>query len=392
MAHEDMRAAFKDSLIRLGYGQSVDDCLRAHPEHAEQLKPLLNDVLGIAGRLVRSTPEPEAEPVRQAGGYRWLLLMIPLLLLLVGCGLTLFLAQDSLPGEPLYGIKRAGEQILLDVLPDRNTIAEDFVERRSQEVAALIDASREAELPLRGEISTAGAERVEINGLSVIVGPQTAVNGPYVTGDEVEMQVQVTTAGQLVALSIRPLNPSPEVTPAFEATPETTAVPEATALPTDPDCSPQFFFGVLSSRCAVGIPVTARGLYQPFENGYMLRMAVPGADPVIYLFDANGTYAAYDDAWTGDVVDLGDPPAGFFAPTGNFAYLLADNPALQERIGWALEPAETYDAVTQPGRAAGVPDSPRLRYLAWPDDRVLEIDSTALRWRIVSTGPETGDE
>jgi hypothetical protein len=45
MASYDLFDAFNDCVDRLNAGQSLEDCLRAHPQHAERLRPLLETAL-----------------------------------------------------------------------------------------------------------------------------------------------------------------------------------------------------------------------------------------------------------------------------------------------------------------------------------------------------------
>ena len=45
MASYDVFDAFNDCIDRLNAGQSLDDCLRAHPQHADRLRPLLETAI-----------------------------------------------------------------------------------------------------------------------------------------------------------------------------------------------------------------------------------------------------------------------------------------------------------------------------------------------------------
>ncbi len=56
MAQQSLVQIFEDCLVRLSSGQTIEDCLRAYPAHAQQLRPLLE-----AGEMIHSLRVPQAE-------------------------------------------------------------------------------------------------------------------------------------------------------------------------------------------------------------------------------------------------------------------------------------------------------------------------------------------
>jgi uncharacterized membrane protein YgcG len=64
MASYDVFDAFNDCLDRLNTGQSLDDCLRAHPQHADRLRPLLETAI-LVRRAQPAVPPGAKMRVRQ---------------------------------------------------------------------------------------------------------------------------------------------------------------------------------------------------------------------------------------------------------------------------------------------------------------------------------------
>lgn len=143
---------------------TVEECLARHPEFREELAPLLALAvkLHVASDLALSArakeairervthlplpqPAPLALPRLQARAA-YALATALLALLLLGGGLALASA-GSLPGEPLYSLKRTSEQVALTLLPGQEpTLRLEFAERRLQEAEALLQ---------RGQIAAA---------------------------------------------------------------------------------------------------------------------------------------------------------------------------------------------------------------------------------------------
>jgi hypothetical protein len=149
-------------------GESLERCLRRYPQHAGQLAPLVQ----VADRI-RKTRHPtlsvsatkaieqrllkRATEIKQSRAKpgRWPLpfslrplvtvaatLIVVLALVLAGGGGIVYASTDSLPGSPLYGVKRATEQVQLFLTPMGTGRAElhiRFAQRRLEEVQALAE-------------------------------------------------------------------------------------------------------------------------------------------------------------------------------------------------------------------------------------------------------------
>jgi hypothetical protein len=148
-------------LERIAAGESIAACLRDHPEHADELAPLLEAVAELRGwapptlsPAARSAGRARAhtalDALRERRSRRWwrfwnggmrlaLGAALTLLLLLGTLGISVAAAQSSLPGQPLYGLKRQSEELRLQLAPSAEQQAElrlQFAGRRLEEALA----------------------------------------------------------------------------------------------------------------------------------------------------------------------------------------------------------------------------------------------------------------
>lgn len=92
----------------------------------------------IAGRLA----EAEAPPKRRGHAVANLAAAAVALVLALG-GITLLLSKDALPGDPLYGIKRAGESAALSLTFDERDKAKKHLEFAANRVGELGELTRQ---------------------------------------------------------------------------------------------------------------------------------------------------------------------------------------------------------------------------------------------------------
>ena len=164
----DFETILQHCLERLERGGSVHACLRDFPEHAEALAPLLvaadalrwcplpplSDTVHTAVRaqaLAAFAHQAASKPPQRSAwrgvGLRPKLLALACAVVLVvsGLGISVAAAQASLPGSPLYGLKRESEQVRLKLArsPDaQSALYLDFATRRLDEALAMVDAGR----------------------------------------------------------------------------------------------------------------------------------------------------------------------------------------------------------------------------------------------------------
>jgi len=252
MAERDfLIEAFNDCVERLQAGESLEECLRRYPQHAAELRPIL---LGTEA-VRRARPSiHEVEQARQSARFRfeatlrddasqrrgiWPVLRYAAgaaAALILGVGVLTALAQSALPGDPLYGLKRAGEQALMALAGP----ADDgrLNDRRIAEIQALLAAGRAQTVAFEGEVGAQNGPDWQIGGLGVTVPVDAEGASGIRIGDRVRVNGHTTPEGALIAESLllleRGLQP-PTSTPG--APPSATVLPSATPTAT-PSATP----------------------------------------------------------------------------------------------------------------------------------------------------------
>jgi hypothetical protein len=283
MSHTDFDGILDECLARMAAGESVDACLRRYPQHAAGLQPLLRVAAGLHA-LPR--PEPGADAVL-AGRQRMLAALreqkrargvsisplsryarqirdffVPqegvqmrhvlrfavamVLVMFVGTNLAVVASAGSIPGDPLYGVKRSWEEArLLLALRDqtRQQLEQQLLDRRQEEVRELLSMGRGGVVDLEGVLQQHGEDQWSIGGLVFRQTARTRVEGDLTPGARVRVRVQVLNDGTLVALQMRTrTRPLPLPTPGPSQTPDDKPgpfrTPAASGEPTQPAAGP----------------------------------------------------------------------------------------------------------------------------------------------------------
>ena len=249
------------------------DCLARYPEHAEELRPLLN-----LASAVKAVPTPRPDPAtvranrqrmlgavqaaaacRQRRGpaaFAWfwrissglrvrpmlqaaLALAAAVVLVSLASGVLFASAADSLPGQALYPVKRFGENVRLSLTLSpaaRQELQTEYVLERRREVRQVLDAGQPAALEFRGELEEIGDDYWIIGGLRVMLDGDGFVEGHVAVGAMVIVRASSSGDGTLRALKLQVLtNPllSTSVVPATPTpTPTMTQAPTAASTPT----------------------------------------------------------------------------------------------------------------------------------------------------------------
>ncbi|MCX6031503.1 MAG: DUF5666 domain-containing protein [Chloroflexi bacterium] len=262
-------------------GEDVAACLERYPKHAAALAPLLETVAGV--RAVRGVPP--RDPVvaaesraaflaaanltavsvrarrrqRRSGLAAWwenllagwngflaglagprpvpVAVAAILVFILITCVLgtsAITTSANALPGDPLYSVKTAVEQIRWWLTFDpgaKDGLAQQFSERRAEEARAVANLGRAVDMPLFGTVEAMADDVWQISGLSVDITAQTVIQGQPVIGSLVQGMLRVLSDGTLVALHIEPAPgvaqpPSPTATPTAVPTPTPTPTPQ----------------------------------------------------------------------------------------------------------------------------------------------------------------------
>jgi hypothetical protein len=287
MTHTDFENVLDECLACIAAGETLDACLRQHPQDAAALRPLLTSAAELTA-LPR--PEPSTEAV-DAGRRRMLTafreqksssgastpsfsrcvaqvreFFVPgqgmqvrhalrfglalLFALLVAAQLVVDASAGAIPGDPLYGVKRSWEGARLALTfreRDRELLLEDLVERRQAEVREMIQQGRAGVLDLEGALRPAGDRLWAVDGLTLEFTDETIIDGRIEPGVPVWVRAQVGNDGTLVAVSVRvrsrllPQQANPGATsddmPSGRLTPTVTLTPQHTP---QPDRPPQF--------------------------------------------------------------------------------------------------------------------------------------------------------
>ena len=170
MADQDLREAFNDCINRLSAGQSIGDCLRAYPQYASELEPLLE--VGALVERAQATPyEVSAAQTRvrarvnaqlrapRSTQHAYGRLTALVASLLVVCVAVLIAAESSLPGDPLYNVKRFSEGARSSL------IGAQFGGRRLDEIHALEAIKRPEPVEFSGQVEQIDGEQWRISGL-----------------------------------------------------------------------------------------------------------------------------------------------------------------------------------------------------------------------------------
>lgn len=278
---------------RMAGGASVDACLAPHPGHEAELKPLLDAIAAVRGQravpprsaavAARSraeflaaarglnaeaalAPHPFAPlaaawrtlrySVRELLGAGGLPRTMPaglaavlLVVLLSGLLFTgmVSVSASALPGDPLFAVRTAAEQVqLLFTFDDaaRGQLLDEIASRRIEDARAIVQLGRKvAHVPLQGSIEAIAEDAWEISGLTVRITPDTRITGDPAVGCRIQGRATAPGDGSLIAevIEVEPLPqaqgeapreasptaPPPVPTPSATAT--ATAAPDAPA-------------------------------------------------------------------------------------------------------------------------------------------------------------------
>jgi hypothetical protein len=166
----------------------------------------------------------------------------------VGGGLSL-VAQDSLPGEALYPIKRASEAIHLTLTSDpekQQSLRELYDKRRQVETQQLLEQHQQAPVVFDGRVTAITPTTIMVDGFQVQITPQTKISGELQPGARIRVEGVTQLSGKLTASRIVIIEAAPPTpTPLPRATPTQilskatdTFILEPTATPTSLPAAP----------------------------------------------------------------------------------------------------------------------------------------------------------
>jgi hypothetical protein len=190
-------------------GETIEQCLERYPEYAAELKPLLLTATATNEAIVDVTPSPEFKAraryqlrAEMAGSDvkkkrfflawqpRWAVAVFTAILVLLLGGGTVLAAdsENTIPGNPLYAVKLATENVRLALTSSDATKAELYatlVDRRTSEIERLMERGK-TELARR-TVARLKSHLASIYSLSpdsqTVIGPEITEDEPSVKPD-----------------------------------------------------------------------------------------------------------------------------------------------------------------------------------------------------------------
>ncbi len=257
----DIEMALEECLALMRTGYDLEECLAYFPALAEQLRPLLSEVA-----FLRSIPAPKARPAAVEEGRQrmfaaleqqnwarkphetdvskpaftryaeqtWKFLRFMLfgketnritfalrltfgltVTLMIALVSTLIVSASSIPGDPLYGVKRTMEMVELTLpLPEayHQQLQARIDTERLTEIEKLVQIRRNTAVEFDGLLEQIASDHIVVSGFRMEMTPQTIIEGVPVVGMRVDMQVRVQSDGQLLAQALHVKNPGPDQT------------------------------------------------------------------------------------------------------------------------------------------------------------------------------------
>lgn len=274
----DFEWVLEDCLKRMRSGQSSEDCLAAYPEQAEGLRPLLV-VAGHIGVAPVPQPRPQAiqtgrermlaaagsnsaknsstQPVSFGAFSRYTVRIFTIMktllfgkethgmkfalrlaiefvaVMMIGGLMTVNASASSLPGDPLYGVKRTWEEVRLTLTlndPARQELQDQIRQLRLDEVREMIQKGRPGMVEFEGNLESIAAEEWTVSGIRVHMLADTLVGGDPEIGQMVHVTARVQNNGTLTAVQVG--LPNHHMQPTRDHTPMPTPAPSGTPWPT----------------------------------------------------------------------------------------------------------------------------------------------------------------
>lgn len=170
--------------------------------------------------------------VRHSPAWRWATgVVVSLFVFLVAMGGTISAASGALPGDVLYPVKRAAEEVRLTFTLSETARAhyeELLAKTRHQETEEVLKQGREAEVELQGKLEAAPDGGWVVDGVSVVMAPDAFGPAQPQPGAVVKVEAYAS-AGQLTVRRVNVVPPKPvkPVGPVAQAS--ATAMPQPSA-------------------------------------------------------------------------------------------------------------------------------------------------------------------
>lgn len=203
--------ALAETLAAIARGMPVEAAIARYPEYADELRSLIQ-VATDAGLLRPGTVSPDAVRRSRARAlsraatlastkprgaflapamrFAFAAVAVVVVLGVTGVGLN-SAAADSLPGDPLYGVKLAAETLRLrfaTAAESRLELEDLYAEQRVDEVMALLALGRKVPVSFEGEVRRVGPVLWDVAGVVVRLTSDTRILGEILPGMDIEVE------------------------------------------------------------------------------------------------------------------------------------------------------------------------------------------------------------
>ena len=189
--------------------------------------------------------------------------------------------------------------------------------------------------------------------------------------------------------------PPPTFTPTFTATSTNTApilptsviipVTGAVVIPIPEVCdSTWFFIQPRPANCPLNPPIADQGVYQQFQNGYMVWVRNQDAIYVMYSDNTQPRWEVFRDFFNEGMVEdestFNNRPPNTWQPRRGFGLLWRGNERVRNRIGWAIQQWEQpYSVQVQTADDGTI-------FISEPRNAIFGLVPNGINWNLYASG------
>lgn len=283
MTEHDLTTILDECVARVQAGEPVEACLRDYPTYRTELTMLLDAAATLntlprpiihaearqrgRERMLAQIPPNQAQPVSFWAFLRYarqnlahlftkelptmklvLRSAVTAVFLLILSTIVVTASQSSLPGDPLYPVKRSWEWVQGSfATTDAASYEAELLDRRYKELQLIIEMGRQVTFELEGWLSQMDDKSFQVANFTVLFNQDTQWLTEQEAGQMVRVALLTQADGTLLAQQVAPSNlPLPQMTATPQPTAAATATPHGcnagacptTTLSVTPNCNP----------------------------------------------------------------------------------------------------------------------------------------------------------